>query len=100
MKARVVIDNQLIWRIMRHPVYQKEFPFLRTAAEAASQAEERKGCGGCTKSLRRFVDLGHVKRSFAQMPDDRKRKLKEMLGADQVEVTYIDDRSRTVRLFF
>lgn len=98
MSSRVVIDDQLLWRILRHPLYQSEFPFLRQAAAALAGTKE--GCGSCARAARRVVDFQQIKRALARMPDDRKLRFKELLQVDQVEIIYADEQGRTVKLRF
>lgn len=77
-----------------------EFPFLKGLAAARPAG----GCGGCggrrATGGAAAAAFNAAKQSIAGMGDDRKRRLRELLGAKQLRIVYSDGNGRTIRLTF
>ena len=87
-KKLVVIEESLIISMANDKRFTKEFPFLSSLA--TYNGANGGGCGGCGKgsSSDRAVALTSAKQTLAGMGDNKKRKLKELLNAKQIRITY------------
>lgn len=98
--AQTVIDDAKIKAILADPNMRREFPFLATA-HAKIASGNKSDCGGCGRKNRgNQADLGELRKALATMPIDRKAKLKEMLGGQQVVVKYNNGRGKNIKLMF
>ncbi len=94
----VVVEDGTIASMAGNAAFLAEFPFLASLRDAAVPK-----CGGCKSSsqARARADLfGAAKRTLAGMASDKKRKLKELLNAQQVRITYKTAANRIVALTF
>lgn len=95
----VVVDDAQVRSMMGNPLFRKTFPFLATAY--SQQMAGQGGCGGCGNKRRtNSADLGAIRRAIGVMDIEKKAKLKEMLGGEQVIVSFDNGQGRNVRLKF
>lgn len=92
----VVIEDALVASMASNRVFTKEFPFLaKLHGQAGAQATS--GCGGCQRKRNNGRGLYNTtKTAIAGMVGDRLRKLKTLLGAEQVRITYKDRTGKAV----
>lgn len=91
----VTIEDHVILRMIRDERFLTEFPYLQTQKQALATTT---CCGGKNRQARQ-VDYNAVKRYLAELPDDKKLRLKQLLPAQQARVHYRAD-NRTVTLTF
>jgi hypothetical protein len=103
----IVITNELIDNLMfKDPRFLEAFPFLpraredsiRVAQAAASNPQVQQGrCRPCQGNKAVTDIYNSLKRTLAEMPDAGRAKLRELLGASHVRISYItaDRRSAT-----
>lgn len=91
VKRLVVIEDSTLASMRNNPAIVAEFPFLKESATAGAAQRIGRGCGGCAGrrlSRARIEAATKLKQSLAGMGDDRKRRLKELLGAQKVRIAY------------
>jgi hypothetical protein len=89
LRKLVIIEEGLILSMATSAQFLAEFPFLRSAASLATNlaGQPCNSCGGKANTGRSEV-LTKLKQTLAGMPDTQRRKLKELLNAAQVRVTF------------
>lgn len=93
MAKHVSIENGIIDQMVKNKAFVDSFPFL-THAVSRRPTAGRSCCGGGGGVS---VDYGMVKRAVAGMGSADRTKLKGMLGADVVRVTYrVNGKMETV----
>ncbi len=98
LRELVVIEEGLLASMATNAAYLREFPFL--ASLGARQAKPGK-CGGCGRgNAERSSIFGAAKAAIGGMAAEKKRRLREMLNARHVRVTYINNSKRTIQLTF
>lgn len=94
-KALVVIEDSLLAVMAASVTYTKEFPFLKSLATPLSTKPG--GCGKCGKSNRDMSQAFRAaKAAISSLPSERKRRLKELVGAERLRVTYINPANKRV----
>lgn len=94
---RVDITSQLIDRMINDSRFTTVFPFLKQAV----RTRRTKGCCGRPAQTITSVDYGWVKKNFAVgTTNNQKLKLKRLLQARQVRVTYRSDSGKIIVLKF
>lgn len=94
----VVIEEGLLAGMAAGATFVKEFPFLRALA---SQRAAPSSCRPCSaRSKARLAAYGAAKKAIAAMDAAKKRRLKELLNAQQVRVTYLASNGRAVQVTF
>lgn len=92
----VPLDDATIAAMASNQRFLVAFPFLTGIGRVASA----RTCGSCgTAAKERSAKFGAVKRAFAGMGEEAKRKLKEMLNAKKIRVTYLNDK-KVIELTF
>lgn len=95
----VVIEEGTITSMASNDTFKKEFPFL--ASLATKTANKRGGCGGCGRAAaERTAVFTAAKQALAGMDSDKKRRLKELLNAAQVRITYKNNSGKLMQLTF
>lgn len=98
--AAVRISDSVVANLLGNANARREFPFMATAW-LNHQAGKKVGCNTCgNKTKKNTIDYSGLRRAIGQMSVEQKRKLKQILGARQVEVVYNNGRGKTVRLKF
>ena len=93
----VVIEEGTLTSMATNAAFLAEFPFLASLA----QRTKKKGCGGCGRAGQERAQLfGAAKAALAGMASEKKRRLKEMLNAQQIQITYKAANNRVVALKF
>lgn len=96
-KALVIVEDGILAVMAASAAYTREFPFLKGLTSKAGKP----ACGKCGSSNRDVSQLfRQAKATIGSLPSERKRKLKEMLGAERVRVTYISPQKRVIVLTF
>jgi hypothetical protein len=85
MTPLLVLEDSVIRSMAENPNFQKEFPFLTGLVKAG--AAPKPGCAPCQqKAQQRVQQLNGIRQSLVSLPDERKRRLKEMLNAKQLRI--------------
>lgn len=84
MTPLLVIEDRDIFNWLSDARFLNEFPFLKIYADVKNA---KKCCG----AQRRAVDFNAIKQSIANLPAERRGRLKEMLGAAQGRFHYLLD---------
>lgn len=86
---KITLDNGRIAGMAAGGNFVAEFPFLTMTIE------HRACCGRVTG---RSADFDNIRKHIASLPADKKAKMKELLGAEEVTVHYNDGTGiQTVR---
>lgn len=83
LKEMIVIENAVLSALAANAAALKEFPFLGSLRQA-------RGCGGCgRKAKTQATDpFAAAKMAIFGLPDAKKRRLKELLGARQIRLIF------------
>lgn len=96
----LVIEDALIASMSANPVFLKELPFLAGIGRANAAAGTKK-CGRCgSKASPQNTAYVAARRAIAQLPADKKIKLKQLLNAERVRIRYRDDRNQMIERTF
>jgi hypothetical protein len=83
-KKLVNVDDATIASMAVNTSFTSEFPILVAAKNYAG-----KSCSGCGGAARKRAEVFRkIKEGLAAMPPEKKRRLKELLGTEQVRITY------------
>jgi len=99
----VVLEDVVIQGMAGNPRAVQQFPELQRLANALKTTLGQ-GCSRCQQNAlarERNAALSEVKARLAGMPPDRKKLLKQTLGADQVRIVFLKpgDKKPTVLTF-
>lgn len=101
--ALVVIDDQKVAGMLASPAFRKTFPFIGQAQATAAAASKKSG-GGCNKCGRKNramqTNYASIRKQIGQMSIEQKARMKQMLGASQVQVDYVNGANKKIRLKF
>lgn len=100
LRPLVVIEDALLMNISQSKIFLNEFPVL---AQLKATATVKPNCGGCAGRKQRAahsVNTGQVKRALASLPTEKKQRLRQLLKAQHVRVTYMDAGGRKVQVTF
>lgn len=78
--ADVTIDNGKLNTMRQNAALLKQFPFLALSVTRTS------GC--CNKSVTLISDFNGMRRAIVQLSAEKKKELKEALGADKLTVEF------------
>jgi hypothetical protein len=95
-KKLVTIEEGTLAALAANPVALREFPFLG----ALNRRGGGKSCKPCNRRRAEATGFGPAKKTIAGLDSTKKRKLKEILNAEQVRVLYKDGSGRVVQLTF
>ena len=91
----VVIENATIARMAGDPQFVQAFPCIKVAQPA------KRGCGRCGRRQAAGADnYAEIKNCIAHLGNNDKLKLKQMLGADRIQVTFKSASSKVIKLHF
>ena len=97
-KTLVVVEEGTLVSMAHNAVFLREFPFL---ASLANKVTKKGGCGGCGRAgQERAAIFSAAKQTLAGMDSDKKRKLKELLNAKQIRITYKNASNKVIQLTF
>lgn len=83
----VVIENSQLVNMANQKTFLREFPFLKSLA--GLNPKSCRPCKGGTRNQRQITDaFASAKQTLAGMGDAKKRKLKQLLNARKVRLTY------------
>lgn len=95
----VVIEEGTLSAMAGSKEILREFPFLASVAKLAGKP--RAGCGTCGKaSQERAKTFATAKKVIAGMDGTRKRRLKDLMNAQQARVVYVNANGKTEQLTF
>ncbi len=84
----VVLEEGTLTGMALNPKIAAAFPFLAPIAALARQGQ-RAGCGSCGRAGQaRAETFTKIKRAIAGMDSTKKRQLKDLLNAQQLQVIY------------
>lgn len=99
----VTLTDSKLLAMMKNSMFTNEFPFLREAMEASKARPAVTVPAGCTPCRRRRllreaargnVDYDGTRRRIKSMGVDQLRRLKQLLQATEVRLTYMDGNRR------
>lgn len=83
----VVLEDSTVVSMALNAAIVKELPFLAGIAAQARTAGGKKSCGGCRANANRTT-YDSAKTAIAGLDSTKKRKLKELMNAERLRVTY------------
>jgi hypothetical protein len=96
---QVDLTDDVLMKMMHDPNFTTTFPFLATTIARATA--RKAGCGGCAKKNRsRAVNFNLVRRQLAEMPAERKARLKQILDTKQIVIRYTQASGQSMKLKF
>jgi hypothetical protein len=96
--APLIIEDALLTRILHDQRFLDAFPFMQSAAIRLKDAVGQRSCCGRT-SAAKAASYTLLKQSIAGMTVESKSLFKQLLGAQQVVLIYVNGNQRT-RLTF
>ena len=99
MSQLLLLDDIAIKQMLKNEAVVDAFPFLRGAAAKAKAKKKSCKCGG-GKNRADTADYAGIRAAIANMPIERKRALKQMLGAEEIRVYYTNVKRQKVKLTF
>mgnify|MGYP000995277950 CR=1 FL=1 len=97
----LILDDAGIKRLLRMPAVVQAFPFMKAAAAKEAAAVPRRGCGGCRGKRRANVsDYEGIRSAIGGLPPAAKIQLKQLLGAEQIRVYFLNTNRQRVKLTF
>lgn len=99
-RKMVVIEEGTLTTMALNPSIAKAFPVLQAIAKLA-RGRSSSGCGSCGKaSQERAKTFQHVKLSIASLDLASKRRLKDLMNAQQMRLLYKDAAGKPQQLTF
>jgi len=97
----VVLEDSTLAGMALNAGIVREFPFLSSLGKAVKGDLPRRGCGSCGGSggVRAEVFTA-AKSTIAGLDGTKKRRLKELLNAQNARVTYKNASGKVVQLTF
>jgi hypothetical protein len=98
----VVLEDSTLASMALNDAIVKEFPFLAPLGRVVRGGGSRQGgCGSCGRAAQEKANIfASAKQTIAGMASDRKRRLKELLHAEQARVTFRNNSGKIVQLTF
>lgn len=100
----LIIDDAMVTAIMGNSKIISQIPPLAVAvsnARANPNAGKGGGCKPCQAKARNVaINLMSVKKAIARLPNDMKKKLKELLKAKEIRIVYKDDSGKMIQLTY
>lgn len=93
----VIIEDGVLTSMSVNQTFVKEFPFLANVT-AANQSRGRSCCGRGQEARSRA--MSNVKRAIANLDSAKRQRLKQLLNAQQIKVTYKDASGRVIPVVF
>ncbi len=94
--SNIVLDESRLTQILQDQRFLAAFPFMKAAAAALKV----KPCRCSRSTTNKARDYGHIKGTIATMSPEKKREFKQLLGASEVTLTYVNSRKLKVELTF
>lgn len=102
-KVLELTDSVLI-RMLRSPVYRKEFDFIDATAREieATKKPKKSGCGCAAKSQLTVTpsNLAYIRRKIANMSIASKTRMRQLLQVKSVVVRGVGDDGRSLAVKF
>lgn len=89
-KRLVVLEESVLASMAGNRLFLAEFPFLGQLSRLKGSAS-KPGCGSCRGrqiTHQRIAAISTLKQTIAGMGDDKKRRLKELLNTQQVQLRF------------
>jgi hypothetical protein len=96
-RAVVYLEEGVLVSMAANEKFREAFPFLKQINLARS-TQKTSCCGRKTASDWQALDM--AKQQIASLDSERKRQLKQLLNAEQVQVVYRDASGRTIQMTF
>lgn len=82
----MLISLDVVTRLLKDPNALVAFPFL-------AQLKSDLDCQTCSGKRRRILssEFKKIRKRIGEMGESDRTKLKELLGVDRIEVSYVDD---------
>ena len=102
----LVLDDGMVMGMMNDNRIISQIHGIKVAvekarAQAGALGVKKPGCRPCQAKARNIaINLMLVKKAIAQLPDESKKKLKEILNAKQIRIVYRNDAGKIVKLTF
>jgi hypothetical protein len=102
LRKLAVIEESTIAGMAVNSEFLKEFPFLSSIGRTIkSENGKPRGCGGCGRAAQeRTAVFTAAKQALASLDSTKKRRLKELLKAQQARITYMNNSGKVVQLTF
>jgi hypothetical protein len=99
-RPMAVVEDSTLVSLAANPEAVREFPFLAGLATRAAKAGKR-SCGSCGRgAAERAAVYGSAKATLAGLTGDKKKRLKEILNAQKVRITYRNSSKKVIQLTF
>ena len=98
----VIVNDHKVASMLASPAFRQAFSFLGEAqAKASTASQKKRGCGKCGRKNRASqTDYAQIRKQIGQMSVEQKAKMKQMLGASQVQVDYTNGVGKKIRMRF
>lgn len=100
----ITIDDSMAVSLMTNVQVTQAIPAIKIAADRAKSkgaVPVRGGCKPCQAKARNVaVDLMHIKKAAAQLSNQDRIKLKELLNTDKIRLIYRNDSNKLVQLTY
>lgn len=94
-KFMILADGMLV-SMAANATFTNEFPFLISLRQ--SPIQQSGGCGRCgQRNTQRHPIFNAVKMALANLPNEKKQRLKQLLNTDEIRIHYVDGQNRGVQ---
>ena len=102
LRKLAVIEESTIAGMAMNKAFLAEFPFLASVGRTIrSENGKPKGCGGCGRAAQeRSAIFTAAKQAISSMDSTKKRRLKELLNAQQARLTFKNNSGKVIQLTF
>ncbi len=98
------LTDAILLKMLRSPVYRENFDFIDARARAveATRKPKAKGCGCAARSQVTVTteDLAYLRRKIANMPTEKKLRMRQLLQVKAVVVRGMSDDGRSLAVKF
>jgi len=89
--ASIRITDDVVAAMIANPAIKSEFDFIN-APPTRKKRKGKKGCGGCGGNANKprpiVTNTNAIKKRIAELPPNRLRRFKELLGVDHVRLNF------------
>lgn len=100
MARLVVLEDSVIRQMLLRPDIVAAFPFMSAAAAKVSAVKKQKGCNCANKNRSNLADYSGIRGAIANMSNDSKLKLKQLLNAEELRLNYTNAKRQVVKMTF
>lgn len=98
IRNNLVLDNEFILKMLKNPLWLRNFPFLLTHASVIKN--QKASCGTCNSSSAPKVDFGAIKKTVALLPSSQRDLFKRTAKALNVEVHFKNSKNQAEKVTF